>query len=332
MLSYVLKRIVQLVPILFLISVVSFSIIELPPGDFADFYISSLRQSGMTILDDEARRIKEEYGFNKPLIEKYLRWLGNIVLNGNFGYSFEYQKPVNDIIWDKLPLTIGFTLGAMIISWIIAIPIGIYSALNQYSKTDYIFTFIGFIGLATPPFLMALLFAWFFLKIFDYSVLGLYSPEYATAPWSFDKFVDMLKHLILPVILIGLQGTGTIIRIMRGNLLDELKKPYVVTAKAKGVPFKKLLMKYPVRMAINPIISTIGWLLPALIAGEILISIVLGIQTLGPVLLRSVLSQDMWLAASIVMILSFLTVIGSLLSDLLLVWLDPRIRYERLSK
>ena len=332
MLSYVLKRIVQLVPILFLISVVSFSIIELPPGDFADFYISSLRQSGMTILDDEARRIKEEYGFNKPLIEKYLRWLGNIVLNGNFGYSFEYQKPVNDIIWEKLPLTIGFTLGAMIISWIIAIPIGIYSALNQYSKTDYIFTFIGFIGLATPPFLMALLFAWFFLKIFDYSVLGLYSPEYATAPWSFDKFVDMLKHLILPVILIGLQGTGTIIRIMRGNLLDELKKPYVVTAKAKGVPFKKLLMKYPVRMAINPIISTIGWLLPALIAGEILISIVLGIQTLGPVLLRSVLSQDMWLAASIVMILSFLTVIGSLLSDLLLVWLDPRIRYERLSK
>ena len=332
MLSYVLKRIVQLVPILFLISVVSFSIIELPPGDFADFYISSLRQSGMTILDDEARRIKEEYGFNKPLIEKYLRWLGNIVLNGNFGYSFEYQKPVNDIIWDKLPLTIGFTLGAMIISWIIAIPIGIYSALNQYSKTDYIFTFIGFIGLATPPFLMALLFAWFFLKIFDYSVLGLYSPEYATAPWSFDKFVDMLKHLILPVILIGLQGTGTIIRIMRGNLLDELKKPYVVTAKAKGVPFKKLLLKYPVRMAINPIISTIGWLLPALIAGEILISIVLGIQTLGPVLLRSVLSQDMWLAASIVMILSFLTVIGSLLSDLLLVWLDPRIRYERLSK
>ena len=332
MLSYVFKRIVQLVPILFLISVVSFSIIELPPGDFADFYISSLRQSGMTILDDEARRIKEEYGFNKPLIEKYLRWLGNIVLNGNFGYSFEYQKPVNDIIWDKLPLTIGFTLGAMIISWIIAIPIGIYSALNQYSKTDYIFTFIGFIGLATPPFLMALLFAWFFLKIFDYSVLGLYSPEYATAPWSFDKFVDMLKHLILPVILIGLQGTGTIIRIMRGNLLDELKKPYVVTAKAKGVPFKKLLIKYPVRMAINPIISTIGWLLPALIAGEILISIVLGIQTLGPVLLRSVLSQDMWLAASIVMILSFLTVIGSLLSDLLLVWLDPRIRYERLSK
>ena len=332
MLSYVLKRVVQLVPILFLISVVSFSIIELPPGDFADFYISSLRQSGMTILDDEARRIKEEYGFNKPLIEKYLRWLGNIVLNGNFGYSFEYQKPVNDIIWEKLPLTIGFTLGAMIISWIIAIPIGIYSALNQYSKTDYIFTFIGFIGLATPPFLMALLFAWFFLKIFDYSVLGLYSPEYATAPWSFDKFVDMLKHLILPVILIGLQGTGTIIRIMRGNLLDELKKPYVVTAKAKGVPFKKLLMKYPVRMAINPIISTVGWLLPALIAGEILISIVLGIQTLGPVLLRSVLSQDMWLAASIVMILSFLTVLGSLLSDLLLVWLDPRIRYERLSK
>lgn len=332
MLSYALKRIVQLVPILFLISVVSFSIIELPPGDFADFYISSLRQSGMTILDDEARRIKEEYGFNKPLIEKYLRWLGNIVLNGNFGYSFEYQKPVNDIIWEKLPLTVGFTLGAMIISWIIAIPIGIYSALNQYSKTDYIFTFIGFIGLATPPFLMALLFAWFFLKIFDYSVLGLYSPEYATAPWSFDKFFDMLKHLILPVILIGLQGTGTIIRIMRGNLLDELKKPYVVTAKAKGVPFKKLLMKYPVRMAINPIISTIGWLLPALIAGEILISIVLGIQTLGPVLLRSVLSQDMWLAASIVMILSFLTVLGSLLSDLLLVWLDPRIRYERLSK
>jgi peptide/nickel transport system permease protein len=332
MIYYIFKRIFQLIPILFLISIVAYTIIELPPGDFADFYISSLRASGVTILDDEAMRIKEQYGFNAPLVERYWRWVENIILRGNFGYSFEYQKPVNEILSEKLPLTVGLTLGALFISWSIAIPIGIYSAINQYSKFDYFFTFIGFLGLATPPFLAALIFAWLFLKVFDYSVLGLYSPEYVSAEWSFDKFIDLCKHLILPIILIGLQGTGTIIRVMRGNLLDELKKPYVVTAKAKGLKFRDLLIKYSVRMAINPIISTIGWLLPALLAGEILISIVLGIQTLGPVLLRSVLSQDMWLAASIVMILSFLTIIGSLISDILLVLLDPRIRYERLSK
>ncbi len=332
MLTYTIKRLFQLVPIMFVVSVVAYAIIELPPGDFADFYISSLRSTGLNVLEDEAARIKDQYGFNKPLVERYWRWVENIIFHGNFGYSFEYQKPVNEIIAEKLPLSIGLTFGALIISWSLAIPIGIYSAIHQYSRFDYFFTFVGFLGLATPPFLMALIFAWLFLKYFDYSVLGLYSPEFVTAPWSFDKFVDLCKHLILPVLLIGLQGTGTIIRVMRGNLLDELKKPYVITAKAKGLKFRDLLMKYPVRMAINPIISTIGWLLPALIAGEILISIVLGIQTLGPVLLRSVLSQDMWLAASIVMILSLLTIIGSLISDLLLVWLDPRIRFERLSK
>ncbi|MEM7342784.1 MAG: ABC transporter permease [Chloroflexota bacterium] len=328
MIGFIIRRLITLIPILFLISVVSFAIIELPPGDFATYYIENLRTTGVELSADEEERIKHQFGLGGTAISRYFRWMENIITEGNFGWSFAWQRPVNEILQERLPLTVLFSLLSLIVSWAIAIPIGIYSATHQYSFLDYIFTFIGFIGLATPAFLLALVMAWAFFRFFNFSALGLYSAEYIDEPMSIEKFIDLLKHMVLPIVLIGLAGTGGTIRVMRGNLLDELKKPYVVTARAKGVTEMRLLFKYPVRLAFNPIISTIGWLLPAIVAGEVLVSIVLSIQTIGPTLLRAVLSQDMFLAGSIVMVLSTLTVIGSLLSDIALVLLDPRIRYE----
>jgi peptide/nickel transport system permease protein len=327
-LGFIIRRFITLIPILFLISVVSFFIIELPPGDFATYYIENLRTTGVELSEEEEERIKQQYGLGGSAVSRYYRWMENILTEGNFGWSFAWQRPVNEILAERLPMTIIFSVLSLLVSWVIAIPIGIYSATRQYSIFDYIFTFVGFIGLATPAFLLALLMAWLFFRFFDFSALGLYSAEYIDEPWSLAKSLDLLKHMVLPIVLIGLAGTGATIRVMRGNLLDELKKPYVVTARAKGLREWQLLFKYPVRLAINPIISTIGWLLPAIVAGEVLVSIVLSIQTIGPTLLRAVLSQDMFLAGSIVMVLSSLTVIGSLLSDIALVWLDPRIRYE----
>ena len=332
MLTYIIRRVLTLIPILFLISVVSFFVIELPPGDWVSFQIETLRTSGVEVSEDEAERLTKQYGLDQPAYTRYLRWMENILLHGNLGWSFQWQRSVNELLAERLPLTIIFSVLALIVSWVIAIPIGIYSATHQYSVSDYLFTFVGFIGLATPSFLLALVMAWFFFRFLDFSALGLYSTEYISEPWSWAKFVDLLKHMALPVLLIGLASTGATIRVMRGNLLDELKKPYVITARAKGVKEMRLLFKYPVRLAINPMISTIGWLLPGIVAGEVLISIVLGIQTVGPLLLRSVLAQDMFLAGSIVLVLSSLTVIGSLLSDIALAWLDPRIRYEEVNR
>jgi peptide/nickel transport system permease protein len=255
-----------------------------------------------------------------------------ILTKGDFGWSFQWSKPVNEILRERLPLTLGISIFSLLVSWSIAIPIGIYSATHQYSPLDYVATFFGFIGLATPGFLLAMILAWAFFRFFDFSALGLYSTKFLDAPWSGAKFVDMLKHLILPLIIIGMASTGSTIRVMRGNLLDELKKQYVITARAKGLPELQILFKYPVRLAFNPIFSTIGWLLPAIFSGEVLISIVLSMPSLGPLLLRATLAQDMYLTGSIVLILSTLTVVGSLLSDIYLAWADPRIRYEGVSK
>jgi len=256
----------------------------------------------------------------------------NMIIHGNFGWSFQWNRPVNDLLSERVPLTMAISVASLLLSWAIAIPIGIYSATHQYSVWDYIFTFIGFIGLATPGFLVALVLARVIFTTTGFSPLGLFSNQYLDAPWSMEKFLDMLKHLILPLFIIGLSSTGTTIRVMRANLLDELKKQYVITARAKGLSEVKLLLKYPVRMALNPIISTVGWVLPGLVSGEVLVSIVLSIQTTGPLLLRAVLAQDMYLAGSIVMILSTLTVIGTLLSDILLAAMDPRIRYGGVKK
>ena len=332
MLAYIARRIVTLIPILFLISVVSFVVIELPPGDWVSFQVESLRMSGIELSKDEAERLTRQYGLDKPPHERYLRWMENMILHGNFGWSFQWNRPVNDLLSERVPLTMAISIAALILSWAISIPIGIYSATHQYSIWDYIFTFIGFIGLATPGFLVALVLAWIIFTTTGFSPLGLVSNQYLDAPWTMDKVVDLLKHLILPLFIIGLGSTGTTIRVMRANLLDELKKQYVITARAKGLSELKLLLKYPVRMALNPIISTVGWILPGLVSGEVLVSIVLSIQTTGPLLLRAVLAQDMYLAGSIVMILSTLTVIGTLFSDILLAAMDPRIRYGGVKK
>ncbi len=332
MAGYITRRLIMLVPILFLISLVSCLIIELPPGDWASYYIENLRSSGIELSQEEADRLTRQYGLDQPVYVRYVNWVKNIVLEGDLGWSFQWQKPVNELLKERVPLTVFVSLLALLFSWAVAIPIGIFSATHQYSVWDYIFTFVGFIGLATPGFLLALVLAWALYVFFDFPVMGLFSTQFVDAPWSWAKFVDMLKHIWLPMILVGLANTGGTIRVMRGNLLDELRKPYVITAKAKGLTGWHLLFRYPVRVAVNPMISTIGWVLPGIVSGEILVAIVLSLQTTGPLLIRAVLAQDMYLAGSIVMILSTLTVIGTLLSDILLAWMDPRIRYERVEK
>ncbi|MCE7981531.1 MAG: ABC transporter permease [Caldilinea sp. CFX5] len=328
MLLYIVRRVIMLIPILFLISVVSFIVIELPPGDWVSNYINNLRTSGIELQDDEADRLTAMYGFDQPSYVRYARWMQGIITRGDFGWSFQWGKPVNDILAEKLPFTLIISIGALIISWIIAIPIGIYSATHPYSIVDYVATVLAFIWVATPGFLLAFVAAWLVYRYLDFSPLGLNSTEFLDAPWSTAKLIDRIKHFILPIIIIGLSGTGATIRVLRANLLDELKKQYVTTARAKGLPELRILFKYPVRIAFNPLFSTIGWLLPALFSGEVIISVVLSIPTLGPTLLRATLAQDMYLVGSIVLILSSLTVVGTLLSDIYLAWADPRIRFE----
>lgn len=332
MLAFIVRRLIMLIPILFAISLVSFITIELPPGDWVSYRIESLRASGVQVNDEEAARLEAMYGFDQPVYMRYLRWMKGILFDFNFGWSFQWDRPVNDLLAERLPLTLTISLLSLVVSWAIAIPIGIYSATHQYSALDYLFTFFGFIGLATPGFLLAMVLAWVFFSFFNFSPLGLYSTEYMDAPWTLAKFLDLLRHLVLPLLIIGLAGTGATIRVMRGNLLDELQKQYVITARAKGVSETRLLFKYPVRLAMNPVLSTIGWILPGIFSGEVLVSLILGLQTTGPLLLRAVLAQDMFLAGSIVMILSALTVVGTLISDILLAVMDPRIRYEGVGK
>jgi peptide/nickel transport system permease protein len=331
-LVYIIRRLVMLIPILFLVSFIAFFVIELPPGDWVSTYITQLRTSGIELSDQEAQRLITMYGFDQPAYMRYFKWVSGIVTRGDFGWSFQWGKPVSEVIAERLPITLAISLMALIFSWLIAIPIGIYSATHQYSLVDYLATFIGFIGLATPGFLLAMILAWAANQYLGFSALGLYSKEFLDKPWSLAKAIDMLKHMILPLVIIGMASAGSTIRVLRGNLLDELKKQYVVTARAKGVSEIRLLFKYPVRLALNPVFSTIGWLLPAIFAGEVLISIVLSVPSIGPLLLRATLAQDMYLTGSIVLILSALTIIGSLISDIYLAWADPRIRYGGLSK
>jgi len=326
MLGYIIYRIAIAIPLLLILSVVSFIIIQLPPGDYLSVYLNNLKLSGIQLNEDEVIRLKELYGLDKPLYMQYLIWIKNFI-RGDLGRSFQWNRPVNELLAERVPMTVIISILTTVFVWVVAIPIGIYSALRQYSVFDYTFTFIGYIGLSMPGFLLALILMWFLFTKFGFSMPGLFSPEYATAPWSFAKLLDMLKHIWFPIIIIGMSGTAGLIRTMRGNLLDELRKQYVITARAKGLSERKLIFKYPVRIAINPMISTIGWMFPGIVSGETLVSIVLNIQTVGPIFLRAVMSQDMYLAGSITLILSILTVIGMLVSDILLAWADPRIRY-----
>jgi len=327
MLVFALRRILWMIPTLVIISIISFAIIQLPPGDYLTAYIAALEESGETIQQDEVAALRARYHLDEPYLVQYLKWLGGM-LHGDLGMSFEWNRPVGELIGERLFLTSMISLITLLVTWAIAIPIGIFSAVRQYSVWDYVFTFLGFIGLAMPGFLLALILMFVGYRVFGVSAGGLFSAAYQGAPWSWGKFVDFLAHLWIPVLVIGLSGTASLIRVMRANLLDELRKLYVTTARAKGVAPIKLLLRYPVRVALNPLISTVGWLLPNIVSGSVIVAVVLGLPTTGPLLLRSLMNQDMYLAGSMVMILSTLTVIGTLLSDLLLLWLDPRIRYE----
>ena len=330
MLFYIIRRLSYMLVIMLAVSVIAFIIIQLPPGDYLTSYIITLRSTGQMADEAEIASLRKQYGLDLPIYSQYFFWVWKM-LHGDFGRSFQWNRPVIDLIAERLPLTIIISLFTLIFTYAVAIPIGIYSATHQYSVGDYTFTIAGFAGLATPNFLFALILMFLFFKYFGLSAGGLFSVEYARAAWSTGKFIDLLKHLPIPIIVIGTAGTAWLIRVMRGCLLDELQKQYVITARAKGVEERALLFKYPVRVAVNPIVSTIGWILPQIVSGAVITAIVLGLPTTGPLLFRALLSQDMYLAGSMIMFLAFLTVVGTFISDLILVWIDPRIRYEKLT-
>jgi len=325
MLSYIIRRLLIAIPTLVIISVISFIVIELPPGDYVDVYIKKMQ--AQDISPETIQNLRHRYGLDKPPHLRYLLWAGNFV-KGDFGYSLSWNKPVREILASRLALTITVSLASLLFTWAMAIPIGVFSAVRQYSVADYFWTFVGFMGLSVPGFLLALVAMFLAHKYLNMSIGGLFSPEYQMAPWTWEKVLDFLNHLWIPMVVIGVGGTAGLIRVIRANLLDELKKPYVETARAKGVSEIRLVFKYPVRIAINPLISSIGWLLPYLISGATITAVVLGLPTAGPLFLGALKRQDMQLAGAFVMLVATLTVIGTLVSDILLAIVDPRIRYE----
>lgn len=321
-----------MVIVLALVSIVSFYIVNLPPGSWIESYrLELIAESGTVANEAEIEFLTERYGLDQPLHVQYFRWIVPVITEGNFGQSFEWQMPVWTLIKERLLLTVVVTVASVLFIYAVSIPIALYSATHQYSIGDYFFSFLGLIGLATPNFLLALVFMVVMLRVFGITPGGLFSPEYLGEPWSLSKFLDMMKHLPVPVIVIGSAGTAALIRVLRAQMLDELQKQYVNTARSKGVKERRLVLKYPFRVAINPVVSGIGGLLPAIVSGDAIISIVLGLPTTGPILLRSLQTQDTYAASSILMMLGFLTVIGVFISDFLLMWLDPRIRYERVN-
>lgn len=328
MLNYVGRRLALGLFTVWAVSVLSFIIIQLPPGDFATTRLTELAASGNASAVYEAERLRAEYGLDQPIFVQYFQWIGQVV-QGNFGISFDWDRPVADVIGDRLVLSMVVSVAAIIFTWAVALPIGVYSAVRRYSVGDHALTFVGFLGLAIPNFLLALVLMYFGFAVFGANVGGLFSAGYESAPWSFAKAWDLLKHLVLPAIVLGFAGTAQLMRIMRANLLDELKKPYVITARAKGLSERRVIAKYPLRVALNPFASSIGFIFPQIVSGSIVVSIVLSLPTVGPLLLRSLQAQDMYLAGAIVLLLGVMTVIGTLISDLVLMWLDPRIRHAR---
>jgi len=327
MAQYILKRILFMIPTLFAISIITFIIIQLPPGDFVSSMVANATAQGQTLDTAEIQAMRARYGLGQPLPVQYLKWMSGI-LQGDFGFSYAFNEPANNLIKGRLGFTLLLSLSSLLMTWAIAFPIGIYSAVRKYSPGDYLFTLIGFLGLAIPDFLLALVMMYVAFKYFGQSVGGLFSERFIGEPWSFDKLIDLAGHLWIPMVIVGMAGTAGLIRILRANLLDELFKPYVITARSKGISERRVIMRYPVRIALNPFISTIGWALPALFSGETIVGVVLSLPTIGPLLLNALKTQDMYLAGSIILILSTLTVIGTLISDILLAWNDPRIRLQ----
>lgn len=325
MISLIVRRLLLLIPTVIIISIISFIVIQLPPGDFLTSYIASLESQGQIVDQGEIQSLKRQYGLDQPIYIQYLKWSSGI-LRGDFGQSLQWNVPVRELIGERLGLTIILAVASIVFIWVVAFPTGIYSAVRQYSPGDYFVTFLSFLGLAIPEFLLALVIMWLAYSQLGVSVGGLFSPEFTNASWTFARVSDLLQHVWIPMIVLGIGGTAGLVRIMRANLLDELHKPYVDTARAKGVPERRLTLKYPVRVALNPFVSTIGWTLPGVISGSVIVSVVLNLPTLGPMLLTSLQSQDMYLAGTIVLLLSIMTVVGTIVSDILLAWLDPRIR------
>ncbi len=326
MLAFIGRRLLLMIPTLIAISIVSFIIIQLPPGDFLTTYVTRLQASGDLVEPEVIDALYVRYGLDQPIYMQYIKWVTNM-FSGDFGWSMDWDRPVGELIWERLALTMVISSATLLFTWLIAFPIGFYSAVRQYSFGDYFFTMVSFLGVAVPSFLLALVLMWVAFSQFGQSVGGLFSPEFVDAPWSWAKVGDLLGHLWIPMLVLGTGSTASLIRVMRANLLDELHKPYVLTARAKGLSETRLLIKYPVRAALNPFVSSVGWILPSLVSGSTIVAVVLSLPTSGPLYLRALRSQDMFLAGSFMLMTSALTVIGTLVSDILLAWLDPRIRY-----
>ena len=324
--QFMLRRLSYALLAVFVISLVSFAVIQLPPGDYVTDMINRVRATGGKVDPEFEQRMREVYGFNQPMIVQYAKWLTNILTRGEFGYSFIYKRDAGEMIMERLPTTAVMVLGAVLLTWAIALPLGVAAAVYKRTIIDYSAIFVGFIGLAVPSFMLAIVVLFVVYRTFGRATIGLFSPEYVAAPWSLNRLLDLLKNMWLPALITAVTGIGALTQTMRANLLDELNKPYVNTARAKGLPEWRLLWKYPVRHALNPFVSTIGWLLPALVAGDVVISIVLNLPTAGSMLYAALLQQDQYVAAGFILLLSSLTVIGTLVSDLLLAVLDPRIR------
>ena len=327
MLQYIIKRLLLLPFLLLIFSIIAFILIQAPPGDFLTSYIAELAASGSSIERAQIDALRTLYGLDQPYYIQYIKWVSRL-LTGDLGFSLDWQKPISELIGERLALTLALGIGTFIFTWMVAIPIGILSATKQYSFFDYFFTVFNYIGVATPTFMTALVLMWIAFKYYGLSVTGLFSPEYVDATWSLDRTIDLLKHLWLPVVILGMDGTARLARVTRANLLDELKKPYMEMARAKGLSEWRLVMKYPVRLALNPLVSTIGWYLPLIFSGSVIVATVMNLPTIGPMLLRALISQDMYLAGTIILIYMILAIIGTLISDILLAWLDPRIRME----
>jgi peptide/nickel transport system permease protein len=326
MLRFILRRLLIMIPTLFAISVVTFAVIQLPPGDYLTTLVATASEGGERIDSSQLAALAERYGLTQPLHVQYLTWMQGILTRGDFGYSFEWNRPVMELLSDRLPLTFILALTTLLISWCISLAIGLYSAIRQYSLGDYVATAAGFVGLAVANFMIALVLMWLGVRLFGQSVGGLFSSDYVDAAWSWGRAADLAAHLWIPILVLGTAGTAALFRILRANLLDELRKPYVVAARARGIPESRLILRYPLRVALNPFVSTIGWTLPALVSGEVVVASFMTLPTTGPLLLNALQGQDMYLAGAVILIVSALTVVGTLVSDILLAALDPRIR------
>lgn len=323
--EYIIRRVLWSIPLLFVVSMLAFLIIQAPPGDFVSTLAAKLAESGQDLDMASLDAMRDRYGLNESFLVQYWKWISGVV-TGDFGMSMEWRAPVSGLIWDRMALSLCVAASTIIFVWALALPIGVYSAVRKYSIGDYVITTIGFIGLAIPNFLLAIFLLYIGVIWFGTEVSGLFSSEYANAPWSWAKFMDLLAHLWVPVLILGTSSAASLTRIMRANLLDELPKPYVTTARAKGLPEWKILLRYPVRIALNPFVSTIGWIFPAIISGSIITDVVLSLPTAGPMMLQALKSQDMYLAGGFILLLCVLSVIGMLISDILLGLLDPRVR------